>query len=45
MMTEDDSDQEDLDSTTLQMLSQDESLNYAEKANIIPSHFWQATVK
>ena len=30
MMTGDDSDQEDLDSTMLQMLSQDESLNYAE---------------
>ena len=30
MMTEDDSDQEDLDSVILQMLSQDDSLNYAE---------------
>ena len=29
-MTEDDSDQEDLDSATLQMLSQDDLLNYAE---------------
>ena len=29
-MIEDDSDQEDLDSTTLQMLAQDDSLNYAE---------------
>ena len=30
MMTEDDSDQEDLDRAMLQMLSQDDSLNYAE---------------
>ena len=30
MMTEDDSDQEDLDSAMLPMLSQDDSLNYAE---------------
>ena len=30
MMTEDDSDQEDLDRATLQMSSQDDSLNYAE---------------
>ena len=29
-MTEDDSDQEDLNSATLQMLSQDDSLNHAE---------------
>ena len=29
-LTEDDSDQEELDSTTLQMLPQDDSLNYAE---------------
>ena len=29
-MTEDDSEQEDLESATLQMLSQDDSLNYAE---------------
>ena len=29
-MTEDDSDQEDLDRDMLQMLSQDDSLNYAE---------------
>ena len=30
MMTEDDSDQEDLDRAMLQMLLQDDSLNYAE---------------
>ena len=30
MMTEDDSDQEDLDSAILQMLSQDDSLNCTE---------------
>ena len=29
-MTEDDSDQQDLDRAMLQMLSQDDSLNYAE---------------
>ena len=29
-MTEDDSDQEDLDRATLQVLSQDDSFNYAE---------------
>ena len=29
-MTEDDSDQEDIDKATLQMLSQDDSLNYTE---------------
>ena len=29
-MTEHNSDQEDLDSATLQMLAQDDSLNYAE---------------
>ena len=29
-MTEDDSDQEDLHRTMLQMISQDDSLNYAE---------------
>ena len=29
-MTDDDSDQEDLDRAILQMLSQDDSLNYAE---------------
>ena len=29
-MREDDSDQEDLDSAMLQMLSQDDSLNYAK---------------
>ena len=30
MKAEDDSDQEDLDSAMVQMLSQDDSLNYAE---------------
>ena len=29
-LTDDSSDQEDLDGTTLQMLSQDDTLNYAE---------------
>ena len=52
MLTEDDSDQEDLDSATLQMLSKDNSLNDAEmeglnmyKARMVPPHFCQATVK
>ena len=35
MMTEDDSDQEDLDSAILQMLSQDDSLNYADTTTFL----------
>ena len=51
-MTEDESDQEDLDRSMLQMLSQDDSLNYTEveglnmkKAKMVPPHFCQATVE